>query len=57
MHEKVKNNAKRRVNRHTSLGREKICKKFGGKQQKILCGALSSQKERKGFEKFFEKVV
>ena len=49
MHENEKNNAKGRVNRHTGLGREKLCKKFVGKQQKNLCGALPSQRERKKF--------
>ena len=41
--------------RHTGLGREKPCKKFGGKRQKILCGALPSRRERKRFEKFLKK--
>ena len=42
-------------NGHTSLWREKPCKKLGGKRQKICCGALPSQRERKIFEKFLKK--
>ena len=33
-------------NGHTGLWREKPCKKFGGKRQKICCGALPSWRER-----------
>ena len=35
----------------TGLGRQKPCKKFGRKQQKILSGALPSRRERGKFEK------
>ena len=38
-------------NRHTGLGREKLCKNFGEKRQKILYGVLPSRRERKRFEK------
>ena len=34
---------------------EKFCKKFGGKRQKNLYGALPSRRERKRFEKFLKK--
>ena len=40
---------------HTGLWREKPCKKLGGKQQKICCGALPSQRERDKSLKTFEK--
>ena len=46
---------KKGYNGHTGLGREKPCKKFGGKRQKILYGALPSQRQRKKFEKFLKK--
>ena len=35
----------------TGLGRQKPCKKFGRKRQKILSGALPSRRERGKFEK------
>ena len=47
---------KKRYNGHTSLWREKPCKNLEGKRQKILSGALPSQRERGKFEKSFEKV-
>ena len=41
----------------TGLGRQKPCKKFGGKRQKILSGAQPSQREREESLKSFEKVT
>ena len=38
------------------FGRGKPCERFEGKRQKILSGALPSQRERGKFEKSFEKV-
>ena len=44
----------------TGLGRQKPCKNFGGKRQKILTGAQPNRRERGKFEKVrksdFEKV-
>ena len=39
----------------TGLGREKPCKEFGWKRQKILSGALPSRRERGKFEKVLKK--
>ena len=55
MHENEKNNAKGRVIQTYWLRERETFKKFGGKRQKILCGALPSQRERKRFEKFLKK--
>ena len=44
-------------NRHTGLGREKLCKNFGGKRQKKSLWSLAdSEREKKSFEKMFEQV-
>ena len=41
----------------TGLGRQKPCKKFGRKRQKILSGALPSQRERGKFEKVWNSPI
>ena len=48
---------KKGYNGHTGLWREKPCKKLGGKQQKICCGALPSWRERRKFENFLKKML
>ena len=42
-------------NGHTSLWREKPCKKLGGKRQKKCCRALPSRREGEESLKTFEK--
>ena len=43
--------------RHTSLGREKLCKNFGGKRQKISVEPCRvGEREKKNLEKFLKDV-
>ena len=61
MHEKcmkyVNKLKKEGQNRLTSLRKEKFCKRFGGKRQKIDCGALPRWREKESLKKTFEKCL
>ena len=57
IHVKLKINEKGGYNGHTSLWREKPCKKLGGKRQKICYGALPTRRERGKVENFRKRWV